>query len=70
MTDENQRLNDIETTLAHHDKVITELSDVINDQWKEIESLKRQITKANNKIEELENSAGNRDEANVKPPHW
>ena len=65
------RFQDIEMTLAHQDKVIADLSEVMNDQWKEIESLKRQLTKANNKIEELENNAGGSDDqANVKPPHW
>lgn len=64
-----ERLTDIETTLAHQDKIINDLSDVINDQWKEIESLKRKLIETNNKIEELETSS-NGNEANVKPPHW
>jgi SlyX protein len=67
---DTDRLTDIEMTLAHQEKVIADLSDVINAQWKEIESLKRQITKANTKIEELEQNTGQADQANVKPPHW
>lgn len=69
MSDEN-RLNDIEIALAHQDKVISDLSDVINDQWREIELLKRKLKETNNKIEELESSSGALDQANVKPPHW
>lgn len=68
MTDD--KITNIEMTLAHQDKVITELSDVINDQWREIEALKRQLNKTNSKIEELESSANGQDDANVKPPHW
>ena len=66
----DDRLQDIETTLAHQDKVIADLSDVINDQWKVIESLKRKLLETNNKVDELENNAGGNDQANVKPPHW
>jgi SlyX protein len=66
----NDALTDIETTLAFHDKTINDLSDVLNQQWAEIEKLKRQLKMANNKIEELESSAGQSDESNVKPPHW
>ncbi len=68
MTDD--KITNIEMTLAHQDKVIAELSDVINDQWREIEALKRQLNKTNSKIEELESSANGQDDANVKPPHW
>ena len=50
--------------------MIADLSDIITVQWKDIESLKRQINKANGKIEELESRAGSSDEANVRPPHW
>ena len=66
----DDRLQDIETTLAHQDKVISDLSDVINDQWKVIESLKRKLNETNNKIDELETNSGANDQANVKPPHW
>jgi SlyX protein len=69
MSEEN-RLTEIETTLAHQDKVIADLSDVMNDQWKEIQSLKRKISETNNKIDELESNSGASDESNVKPPHW
>ncbi len=66
----DKKLMEIETTLAHQEKTIADLSDVINDQWKEIEALKRQLKMTNNKIEELESSAGQQDQSNVKPPHW
>jgi len=66
----SERLDNIEMTLAHQDKTIAELSDVINDQWKEIASLKRKLSETNNKIDELENSSTGNDEANVRPPHW
>jgi len=67
---DTDRLNDIEMTLAHQDKVIADLSEVVNDQWKVIESLKRKLTETNNKIDELETNSNTGDQANVKPPHW
>lgn len=66
----DEKLMEIETTLAHQEKTITDLSDVMNDQWREIEALKRQLKMANNKIEELESNVGGDDQSNVKPPHW
>ncbi len=66
----DEKLMEIETTLAHQEKTISDLSDVMNDQWKEIEALKRQLKMANNKIKELESYVGGDDQSNVKPPHW
>lgn len=66
----DEKLMEIETTLAHQEKTISDISDVMNDQWKEIEALKRQLKMANNKIEELESNVGGDDQSNVKPPHW
>ena len=67
---EDDKIIDLEMTLAHQDKVIADLSDVVNAQWKEIETLKRQLSKTNSKIEELGSAIGGEDQANVKPPHW
>lgn len=60
----------IETALAHQEKVMAELSDVIHTQWKEIESLKQLLAQANTKLADLEANIGGEDNANVKPPHW
>ena len=66
---DDQKIIDIEMTLAHQEKVISELSDVINEQWKEIDRLKAELKKTNTKIDDLE-LGSTTDEANVKPPHW
>lgn len=67
MTDET--LEDIQITLAFQDKKISDLSDMVNAQWTEIDRLKRKLQDAENKIIYLENN-GIDDSANVKPPHW
>lgn len=75
MTD--TKLEPIESTLAHHEHQIEELSDVINAQWKEIDRLKQQIARLENKLTGL---AGNAQDttpmsaieaaARDKPPHY
>lgn len=45
---------EIETALAHHDMQIAEMSDVITEQWKMIDTLKRRLDKALAKIDVLE----------------
>lgn len=71
MTTNESIITDIQITLTHHDKTLTELSDVLNAQWREIENLKRQLNIANTKISELESNIGDgMDTSNVKPPHW
>ncbi len=67
---DSEKIQDLEIAMAHQDKVINELSDVMNAQWKEIESLKRKLMETNNKIDELESNSGGDDQSNVKPPHW
>lgn len=62
-------LEDIQTTLAFQEKTITDLSEMVNAQWSEIEKLKRKLKETDNKIAELETHSGG-DDANVKPPHW
>ncbi|PZP55055.1 MAG: SlyX protein [Micavibrio aeruginosavorus] len=74
MTEE--RINSIETALAHHEMQIQELSEIINQQWKEIERLKRNLEKAYDKISEIESSEDTEGKsvteiaAANKPPHY
>jgi SlyX protein len=65
----NDRLDNIETTLAHQDQQIQDLSAMIAAQWKEIERLKRLLSAAQEKWEEMESGSG-APPANTKPPHY
>ena len=49
----NDLLIDIETTLAYHEQQVEQMNEVITEQWKEIEALKRQLSYAVDKIEQL-----------------
>ena len=71
------KIQTIETTLAHHEMQIQDLSDMINMQWKEIQRLKSQIEKAHAKISEIESSDSEGEPQSVaeiaaseKPPHY
>lgn len=74
----DDRLNAIETALAHQDQQITELTDVINRQWQEIEMLKKLLMKAEAKISSLASDGGDPHAglstteiaAMEKPPHY
>ncbi len=73
-----KRIIDIETMLAHHEAYITQMSDLIADQWRQIETLQRQIRFLSDSLERAQNDA--RDEKTVlssleqaaqdKPPHY
>ena len=71
------QLENIEITLAHHERQIGELSEIINAQWKEIDRLKRHIAKTEAKLVEYMDSAGEdaaltpgEIAARDKPPHY
>ena len=53
-----EKIIEIETAIAHHEQQLTEMSEVITDQWKMIDALKRALDKANAKIERLEGGGG------------
>lgn len=64
----NEKITEIEITLAHQEQTITEMGDIITAQWKEIETLKKRLDKTLAKIEELQDGEGI--EADQKPPHY
>lgn len=64
--DTEKRLNSLETTVAHQEAQITDLSAMIAAQWQEIDRLKRALTQAQDKLDEL----GDAPPANARPPHY
>ncbi len=74
----DKKLIDIETTLAHHDQQIAEMNEVITDQWKQIETLKKQLSRMGEKIEQIQFDHGQEDSSLSSierarrdiPPHY
>ncbi len=48
-----EKIIELETTLAHHEQKIDELSELVTDQWRQIEALKRALSKAEDKIDQM-----------------
>ena len=72
MTDLENRLDALEIKVAHHERHINDLSELVSEQWKMIEKLGRLLSKADARIESLENNSAD-DESGIfdeKPPHY
>jgi SlyX protein len=67
MSNTEKRLDDLEMRLAHQDKTIAELNDVITSQWKAIDTLERKLRRLN---EELEAVQATEAPPIQKPPHY
>jgi SlyX protein len=68
MTNTENRLDEMEIRIAHQDKTIVELNDVILAQWKKLEMLERQLRRLGEELESMESDEG--PSANQKPPHY
>jgi SlyX protein len=68
MTTNEIRLDELEMRVAHQDKTIAELNDVITEQWKKMEALERQLRRFGEELDAIEQSEG--PAANQKPPHY
>ena len=62
-----ERLTDLEMRCAHQEKTITELSDMMSEQWKKIDNLERQLRRLNDEVQLLD---GGDAPPNQKPPHY
>jgi len=77
---DESKVNSLEEMIAHHERQITELSDVVARQWDEIDALKAQLSRTQTKlktVEETAQAAGSGDVMSVadfaaqeKPPHY
>ncbi len=61
------RLDALETLVAHQDKTIAELNDVITAQWRKIDALERQVAKL---LAEFQSIGAPRDTSEPPPPHY
>ncbi|WP_306432200.1 SlyX family protein [Methylosinus sporium] len=62
----SSRLVALETALAHQDRTVAELNDVIASQWRRIDALERQLARLREEFQTL----GHRDAPEPPPPHY
>lgn len=78
---DEKRLSELEGMLAHQDQQIQDLSDMVSQQWGEIDKLKARLNRTQEKlksVEDLAHSASKSGEgmsvtemsALEKPPHY
>jgi SlyX protein len=61
------RIDALEMRVAHQDRAIEDLNNTITAQWKEIESLTRQIERVGDQVQEI---AAGPAEPEPPPPHY
>jgi SlyX protein len=62
-----KRIDELEMRVAHQDKTISELNDVITAQWKKTDALERQLRRLGEELQALDSNDA---PANQKPPHY
>ncbi|PHZ84500.1 SlyX family protein [Paremcibacter congregatus] len=71
MTSDETRLQNIEQTLAHQDQHIQDLSDMVNQQWQEIDRLKKSLSRTEARLGNLETpEEESGDITHEVPPHY
>ncbi|MCC3246778.1 SlyX family protein [Methylocystis sp. WRRC1] len=63
----SSRLDTLEASVAHQDKMLGELNEVVTLQWRKIDVLERLVAQLR---EELQNIAPQRDAPEPPPPHY
>ena len=66
---EDKRLTDLELKFMEQEQAICELSEIVNRQWQEIETLKSKLSHAHERIVTLEDAVP-ATPASEKPPHY
>ncbi len=61
------RLDDLEALLAHQDKTVADLNDVITAQWSKMAALEREVLRIR---DELQNNTLQREGPEPPPPHY
>ena len=61
------RMDSVEARLAHHERMITDLNEVITAQWRKIDQLERHLSRIR---EELQSIEPQRQGIEPPPPHY
>ncbi|MBF9233330.1 SlyX family protein [Microvirga alba] len=66
----NARIDRLEMRLTHQEEVIEDLNKTVTAQWKQIDSLTRQLANLRDRLQEAEDSAGLVPHREPPPPHY
>lgn len=66
----NARLEALEVRVAYQDQVIEDLNQTVIDQWKKIDSLRRQLNELLDRVQEVEDSSASTRAPEPPPPHY
>lgn len=67
LSNQTARIDALEVQVAHQDRTIAELNEVITAQWRKIDALERQIGKM---LDEYQNMIAPREMPEPPPPHY
>lgn len=70
MASESERLLEIEQTITYQEQQIQDLSDMVNQQWTEIDRLKKHLSQTAARLESLENPSEDDGIVHEIPPHY
>ncbi|WP_395074387.1 SlyX family protein [Hyphococcus sp.] len=66
----SSRLEKLEERCAYQEQAIDEMSNALTDQWKLIESLKRDVQRLTEEIKSVEDNVMQGGEREPPPPHY
>lgn len=70
MNDPHSRIDALEIRIAYQDQAIDDLNQTVLAQWKQIDSLTRQISNLIDRVREAEEKAGAPSRSEPPPPHY
>jgi SlyX protein len=69
-TGTNARIEALEMRIAHQDVIIEDLNTSVTAQWKQIETLTKQVDRFVDRLKSIEDNASSSGEVEPPPPHY
>lgn len=66
---QSARIDSLEMRIAYQDETIETLNQALTSQWEQIDALKREIARLNERVVTIENNPG-APVSNEPPPHY
>jgi SlyX protein len=67
---DSERLDDLERHAAHQERMLRELSDVLTEQWRIIETLRRDVQNLKDQLRGVEGAVAELTPPEPPPPHY